>query len=168
MARQTAPATTTVATVATAAEIIEFAANGQILEFTAAYAAASPEVKTEVDSKIQAALAAKAAAKNDMAHVKAIAHEAGVADHRLLGMIRSISVMEKSSSKILVVNCDRFEGSKSSRNDRYPFPFSGPKDGKPGNEAQVLKAVEAFKPLALRACLAGLEILNPVKTEAQA
>jgi hypothetical protein len=137
----------------------------------AEYSAASPEVQAEVTAALQKLNTPVSPKKDLEAEVKRVAALAGVTGHRCLPLVRSITIMEKSTSKILAINCDRFfgydEGRAPSRNDRHPFPFKAMSARTSGNEAKVLADIEAFKPIALKACLAGLEILNPeVKPEA--
>lgn len=174
-ARTTAKSTAAVAIAAelpetqplTAVAIVAYIQNGDMLGFQTEFTKASPEVQAEVGQILKAAQAAAAApAKNTSleAEVIRVAKLAGVENHRCLGLVRSISIMEKTSSKILAINCDRFDGSKSTRNDRHPFPFTPANVAKnvKGNEESVLAEIEKFKPMALRAALAGLEILNPI------
>jgi hypothetical protein len=150
----------------TAVAIVDLIKLGNFPAFTAAIETASPEVKAEVCQILKAAQGLfhtdKVAPLE--AEVIRVAKLAGVENHRCLGLVRSISIMEKSSSKILAINCDRFDGSKSTRNDRHPFPFTpaNPAKNVKGNEESVLAEIEKFKPMALRAALAGLEILNPI------
>jgi hypothetical protein len=150
----------------TAVAIVDLIKVGNSRAFTAAIETASPEIQAEVCQILKAAqdlfLAAKVAPLE--AEVIRVAKLAGVENHRCLPLVRSITIMEKSASKILAINCDRFEGSKSTRNDRHPFPFTPANVAKnvKGNEDAVLAEIEKFKPMALRAALAGLEILNPI------
>jgi hypothetical protein len=151
----------------TAVAIVAYIQNGDMLGFQTEFTKASPEIQAEIGMILKAAQeAANAPAKGSTleAEVIRVAKLAGVENHRCLGLVRSISIMEKSSSKILAINCDRYEGSKSTRNDRHPFPFTPANVAKnvKGNEADVMDQIEKFKPMALKAALAGLEILNPV------
>lgn len=151
----------------TASQIISLAVANDMTAFMAEYAKAAPEVQAEVSAGLQKALTPAAPKKDLESEVKRVAELAGVSDHRCLKLVRSITIMEKANSKILAINCDRFEDSDKTRNDRHPFPFKAKSEKTAGNEAKVLADIEAFKPIALRACLAGLEILNPeVKPEA--
>lgn len=171
MARQNNTATATAATETlevkaplTCAQILELAATNRMPEFMAEYSAASPEVQAEVTAALQKLNTPVSPKKDLEAEVKRVAALAGVTGHRCLPLVRSITIMEKSASKILAINCDRYEGSKSTRNDRHPFPFTPANVAKnvKGNEADVMDQIEKFKPMALKAALAGLEILNPV------
>lgn len=146
----------------TAVEIVEYLKQNDMANFQTAFIAAEQNIKDEVGAILKAAQEANNTAKSESGEVLRIAKLAGVENHRLLGSVRSITIMEKASSKILAINCDRFAGEKATRNDRHPFPFTAAKDGKKGNEQEVLAAIEKFKPIALRAALAGLEILNPI------
>jgi hypothetical protein len=151
----------------TAVAIVAYIQNGDMLGFQTEFTKASPEIQAEVGVILKAAQeAANAPAKGSTleAEVVRVAKLAGVENHRCLGLVRSISIMEKTSSKILAVNCDRFDGSKATHNARHPFPFTPANASKnvKGNEESVLAEIEKFKPMALRAALAGLEILNPV------
>ena len=162
----TATAATEVKTL-TCAQILELAASGKMPEFMAEYSAASPELQAEVTVALQRLNQPTSPKKDLEAEVKRVASLAGVTGHRCLPLVRSITIMEKASSKILAINCDRFFGSEKTRNDRHPFPFKAKSEKGAGNEAKVLADIEAFKPHALRACLAGLEVLNPeVQAEA--
>ena len=149
-----------------AAQIVAYIQSGDMASFQAEFTKAAPEIQAEVGQILQAAQAAAAAPapKNLTAEVARIAKLAGVEDHRCLPLVRSITIMEKSASRILAINCDRHEGSKSTRNDRHPFPMTAANPAKniKGNEAAVLAEIEKFKPMALKAALAGLEILNPI------